>query len=95
MRRLMGAIGAFLVVVPGLLITVFGIGLMAWGWLTFFFPPNGRVYEASTGSATLVLGAVVAFVGVILALVPAASRVRRRIAREHADAPEAGALPDL
>ena len=95
MRRLMGAIGALLISLPGLLIMVIGLGLMVWGWLAFFFPPNGRVYEASTGSATLVLGAVVAFVGVILALVPAASRVRKRIAQEHQDAPEAGALPDL
>jgi predicted phage tail protein len=95
MRRLMGAIGAFLIVLPGLFITVLGIALMVWGWLTFFFPPNGRVYEASTGSATMILGAVVAFVGVILALLPAAARVRKRVAREHEEAPEAGALPEL
>ena len=95
MRRVMGAIGAFFIVLPGIVVTLFGIGLMVWGWLMFFFPPNGRVYEASTGSATLVLGAVIAFVGVIIALVPASVRVRKRIARESQDAPEAGALPDL
>ena len=95
MRRFFTAIGRVLVVLPGLLVCAFGIGLMMWGWIIFFFPPNGRVYEASTGSATLILGALIAFLGVILALLPPAFRVRKRAAQEHEDAPEAGAMPDL
>ena len=95
MRRFFEAIGAVLIVLPGLLIALAGIGLMVWGWTMFFWPPNGRVYEASTGSATLILGALIALLGVIVALVPAASRVRKRIAREHEEAPETGALPGL
>jgi hypothetical protein len=95
MRRFFEAVGAVLIVVPGLLITLAGIALMVWGWTMFFWPPNGRLYEASTGSATMILGALIGLVGIIAALVPAASRVRKRVAREHEEAPETGALPGL
>ena len=95
MRRMMSALGTLLISLPGLIILLVGVGLMVWGWLTYFFPPNGRVYEASTGSATLILGAVVAFLGVIFALLPFAFKVRKRVAEEHEEAPEAGALPGV
>ena len=95
MRRLMSALGTLLISLPGLLVLFAGIALMVWGWLTYFFPPSGRVYEASTGSATLILGAVVAFVGLILALLPYAFKVRKRAAEEHEESPEAGALPGV